>query len=333
MDGRPHVHGGISVKTESGEKGFRFEESPEEQAINRWKVGQFTEAEHILANRWRESTREFDFEAIKQKLRQILIQSNFIKDFEGLNIILDSVLLQKEIQKEWLFGLVSEFQLNIEIAQRTFLRWEQGNFSFIKEFAPYAFYCFKVNMFFYLGLLQNLIGTKPTNRLDLEYLYYLPFCMVFSSNDKFHKNISPFFLRPDQLFVEGAALKKDITLLTQEWNALDENARKERKSRYGSTPHENENSITFQLWQKLMNRSLLDYGDRESNLNEEQKAKLLEKLNRFMEASEDLDSSRLKSFEDSEIDFMLRKRTISVEDPCPCGSGKKFKDCHGREIS
>lgn len=41
---------------------------------------------------------------------------------------------------------------------------------------------------FYLGISNGLIASKPTNRIDLEYLLYLPFCKVFTSTDRFQIN-------------------------------------------------------------------------------------------------------------------------------------------------
>ncbi|MEO5716118.1 MAG: SEC-C metal-binding domain-containing protein [Luteolibacter sp.] len=36
----------------------------------------------------------------------------------------------------------------------------------------------------------------------------------------------------------------------------------------------------------------------------------------------------LKGTDDA--DFVIRNRTIRVGDPCPCRSGKPYKDCHGK---
>lgn len=30
------------------------------------------------------------------------------------------------------------------------------------------------------------------------------------------------------------------------------------------------------------------------------------------------------------MDTDNKEFTLAPEDPCPCGSGKKFKDCHGK---
>ena len=32
-----------------------------------------------------------------------------------------------------------------------------------------------------------------------------------------------------------------------------------------------------------------------------------------------------------EPDFIIRKRSISCDDPCPCRSGKLYRECHGKD--
>jgi len=48
---------------------------------------------------------------------------------------------------------------------------------------------------------------KPSLQIDLAYLYYPPFCTVFTSKDNFHAQIVPLFLDPFQTFVNGTEFK------------------------------------------------------------------------------------------------------------------------------
>ncbi|MCH2548268.1 MAG: hypothetical protein MK052_11770 [Alphaproteobacteria bacterium] len=82
-----------------------------------------------------------------------------------------------------------------------------------EEFAPYAFYVFKVDYFFKLVASQELVptGKKSKSYIDLQYIYYLPFCMCFASKDKFHKKVAPLFMETDQSFVWGDDLKADLS--------------------------------------------------------------------------------------------------------------------------
>jgi hypothetical protein len=76
-------------------------------------------------------------------------------------------------------------------------------------------------LFFYLGIAADLIyRVRPSNNVDLAYLYYLPFCKVFTSNDSLHERMVPLFLRGNQSFVKGSELKADLGKLDQHYSCL-----------------------------------------------------------------------------------------------------------------
>ena len=94
-------------------------------------------------------------------------------------------------------------------------RWEKAGSPPIWEFAPYFRHVYGVDLFFNLAMAADLISRvrpagKADNKVDIAYLYYLPFCMVFVSNDKLHKRVVPLFLRDDQSFIVGDDLKADL---------------------------------------------------------------------------------------------------------------------------
>ena len=96
-----------------------------------------------------------------------------------------------------------------------------NSFPSLKKFAPYAAFVFMVDLFYYIALASHLIAPeKVTNKLDLSYLYYLPFCMLFISSDKFHRNCAPLFLRKDQTFIWGLDLKADLQKIDQYYESL-----------------------------------------------------------------------------------------------------------------
>src|SRR5712664_1058410 len=69
---------------------------------------------------------------------------------------------------------------------------------------------------------QLLRNVKERHTVDLAYLYYLPFCSVFTSKDNFHMQIGPLFLDPEQSFVNGIDLKEDLKRLNALYSALPE---------------------------------------------------------------------------------------------------------------
>jgi hypothetical protein len=73
-------------------------------------------------------------------------------------------------------------------------RWEYDGKPPIKEFAPFTAHVMTVDLFFCLALGADLIGReRRSNKIDIAYLYYLPFCMIFTSRDKLHQKTAPLF--------------------------------------------------------------------------------------------------------------------------------------------
>lgn len=93
---------------------------------------------------------------------------------------------------------------------------------------------------------------KQSNRIDLDYIYYLPFCMVFCSGDKLHEKLAPVFLDSDQTFVTRDELKADLASIIEYWKVLSEGERTERSRELDSYPPEVESSFTHQMWKKYM---------------------------------------------------------------------------------
>jgi hypothetical protein len=56
--------------------------------------------------------------------------------------------------------------------------------------------------------------------VDIAYLYYLPFCTLFTSSDKLHRQCAPLFMRSNQEFVWGLDLKADLRTLNAHFSAL-----------------------------------------------------------------------------------------------------------------
>lgn len=67
--------------------------------------------------------------------------------------------------------------------------------------------------------MDLISGDRPSNAADIAYLYYLPFCMVFTSTDKLHAKTVPLFLRSDQVFLPGMELKADLQRLDEYFSA------------------------------------------------------------------------------------------------------------------
>jgi len=317
FDGRPHVGIKKAVASESGMRGYLIEETEEEKSIYKWKDGNFTEADHELSALWRMTTTE---EGLLERLKKSLNPDSTIKfaDFQELNKFVIEIITSPATQEFLLISLFQNYDIDAMTSVQIFGRWNQEGKPLIKDFAPFAFHCLKVDTLFLFGLTSGLIGTRPTNRVDLEYLYYLPFGNIFTSNDKVHKNLVPLLLQDYQKFIVGPELKEDLKNIVAFLNTLEI----EERRKFKNVPPIIDSSITFQLWKEYFNYPEKSNWNRE--ISEREKEMMKEKMKEF-ERALDGESINLESGEDAE--FVIKKSLLSKTDPCFCGSGKKVIDC------
>lgn len=320
IDYTPVLGSSKLVKSESGKIGFHFRESPQEKAISRWREGKFLEAEKELAQIWRESTTEKDLlENLKESLKsKIKIEEKF-HSLDDLNEYLIQLLQETDQQECFLIFLIAEFGVSAENASKILFRWSQAENKSLNEFAPYAFHCCKVKIFFDFALRYNLVGTRPTNMLDLQYFYYLPFAKLFTSNDKFQKRLAPYLIDANQEFIDGAELKQDLKNLVEYRSTLFEKKDIERTQ---EEPPRLPDSLTYKLWNKYF-----DWPPKyKSKIPPRPKEYFKEKMDEFIDAKKTNTTSAKDSLRD--VEFIVREHNMKPTDLCFCGSGKMFKDCH-----
>src|SRR3546814_10545150 len=99
--------------------------------------------------------------------------------------------------------------------------WKAAGSLPLREYAPLAAHCLEVDLFFELCLSNGLISDqRPSNKIDISYLYYLPFADFFVSGDKLHRTAAPLFMDTRQRFVWGPDLKADLAALNAHFAAL-----------------------------------------------------------------------------------------------------------------
>lgn len=317
LDGRPIVGIEKSVESNGGQKGFLLNETVEEKSIYKWKEGNFSDADQIFSFLWRmTTTNEEVLKRLKENIKSEL--PNNIKNFHELNYVVDKYLSNPDNQQNFLFALIQNYEIDALAGVEIFNRWNIEGKPQLKKFAEYAYHCLKVDTLFLFGLASGLISNRPTNRVDLEYLYYQPFGNLFSSNDKVHKNLAPLLLRPYQKFILGTDLKQDFKLIVE----YIENLELQERKFYKNKPPINETSLTFQLW-----REYFGYPERSNwnrNISETEKEMMRGKIKEFEKAIQG-DNINLQSSD--EAGFVYKKSYLAKKDPCFCGSGKKIIEC------
>ncbi|MCK5450798.1 MAG: hypothetical protein KAI70_03425, partial [Candidatus Omnitrophica bacterium] len=183
-DGRPVVSGG-QMKELGGKTGVVFELSPEAEAFGRWQKKEFLDIERLNAKAWRRALTNINFEE-KYKSFQMFFPLGKPKTLVDVKKFVDFYLDGPDQEKTLIFGL-SLLDLPQHLQIETIARWNFSEKPKIRQFAPYFTHIFSVDLFFYFAIASDLIGRgRPSHKIDLTYLYYLPFCMVFTSNDKLH---------------------------------------------------------------------------------------------------------------------------------------------------
>lgn len=288
MMGQAIVSGGIPIKVPEGKEGVFFDESPEEKALRNWRNGIFSDAEEILAQEWREATGAVNLEFYKKRFKELFKNVLKIKDLKELSLLVERFILNPDtrIQFSCITGFMDELMLPQQDKDIICNRWLKRKIPLFRDFAPYAYFCFKINIIFYVGLALGLISTKPTNILDLGYLYYLPFCTVFCSGDKFHIDVCPILLRNDQDFIERNSLKDDLHWLSTEWDSLSEAEKEDRAYHYGSYPPVNNKSVTYQLWKKHMKPWKPGSGNMVVKMTKEEQDQVIAKLEPMLDEIE-----------------------------------------------
>jgi hypothetical protein len=166
--------------------------------------------------------------------------------------IVDRVLDGSGRRFRMLQTAMEELQIPLAVRGSVIKRWKQIGGPPLKDFAPYSHYKLRVQWFFDLAVGADLVKSSDSKHfIDVMYIYYLPFCEVFASTDRFHQKIVPYFLRPDQRFVWGGDLKADAAKLTAHYQALPENIRQTGSFNYARLPPKDGDFLTAKIFDDL----------------------------------------------------------------------------------
>ena len=236
-----------------GHKGVIFEESPEEEAFLRWQSREFHDLEREFASTWRANLESLDLKRIPDEFRKLEISGRNCKSLQEAKSITDALVNGTDKTLEMLEFVF--FVLDVPERDRNLImqRWSESELQSLSSFAPYAAHVLTVEIFFRILLEANRISSdRPSNRLDIAYLYYLPFCQVFVSSDKLHRQCAPFFLRENQSFIWGPELKRALSALDQHYSALPESEKEKGVMHFAPYPPTEIESIVSQEWDKYL---------------------------------------------------------------------------------
>jgi hypothetical protein len=248
----PVISGGRPVRKPDGSVGFIYEPSAEEEAFARWQNGEFEEVERLFARAWRAQLAIFDHAATAKLARHALSISDVPKNLPEAFAIAKAAVQGGGQRLRTLTTAYALLGLPAARFPEVKQRWMALGGPSLEEFAPYTAHCLLVDVFFHVAVEKVLIAPeRASNRIDVAYLYYIPFSMLFVSNDKLHGRIAPFFLKENQMFVRGDDLKRDLACLVTHYSARSEEIEREGLFRVAGYPPDQENCLTTKIWRDL----------------------------------------------------------------------------------
>lgn len=214
MDGRTHIPYGKPFRN-GNKRGVSFGIAPEMHAFQRWQNHEFLEIEHSIAADWRVMLKDLPSGAMKlasragEKLKLKDLASARVSAEQMMRDAQPTLLLRSAME---LVGLGPTRQALV--AQR----WNQQGRPPLERFAPYCWHVLMVQFAFELAASAGKVAAdRPTNRIDLAYFNYTPFCDVFISGDRLHRQLAPIFLRDSQRFVWAHDLKADLARIAEHY--------------------------------------------------------------------------------------------------------------------
>lgn len=248
----PVITGGQHVVT-GDRRGVIFKQAPEIEALERWQSGEFLEVERLFARLWRRGLSGLNLHAIYEQFRPP--KGMKLRDPASVKAAADR-LLRRDGARYATLKLAMEFVgVPPDLRSSIIDRWRASGGPPLPEFAPYTAYVLTVDRFFNLALGSDLISReRPSNKIDIAYLYYLPFCMVFASNDNLHARCVPCFLGDDQMFLTGSELKADLAKLDAYYGQLPEEVREQGVMTFASAPPVEGDFLITRLWDQFLPR-------------------------------------------------------------------------------
>ena len=254
MTGQIPLAGGRLVKA-GGRTGVVYDETPEAEAFSRWQKREFLEIERLFAKSWRGALSTLDLGEVANGFWAIGIDSKSCKTLEDAKGVAETVTSAHGNPIDRLKLAFSFLNVPQELHGLILARWSNANYPPLANYAPYAAYVVTVEAFFQVALASRLISSeRPSNRVDIAYLFYLPFCMLFVSSDRLHRKCAPLFLRNDQEFVLGGELKDGLRKLNQHYAQLPDSTKEQGVMSFaGGPPLEGEFLVT-QLWERHLRK-------------------------------------------------------------------------------
>ena len=279
MDGRIPRSGGRNV-SDGNRIGVVFDEPPEMAAFRRWQNQEFYEVERRFAAGWRAALDVTDLTQIAAALRGAGLNTQSCKTLADVKQLADTLIQSEDRAFHRLRFAVEFFGIGPQHHKQIIQNWNFSGKPPLHQYAPYSAFVLTIEVFFHIALAVGLISPdRASNRTDIAYLFYLPFCMTFISNDRLHRRTASLFLRPNQEFVWGIDLKADLARLDAHYKAtLSETERERGLIGFVHAPPADADFLVTKLWKRYLRPEALHEPNVLESMSAEAQAKLVEKV-------------------------------------------------------
>lgn len=250
MTGQILLAGGRPVKA-GGQTGIVFEESPESEAFSRWRKNEFLEIERLHARGWREMVTNLDIKEIASRFRKLGIDGKSCKTLEQAKTLAEQIVSSSDKPLDRMYLALLFLNIHPQYHMEILQRWSVMSYPPLTRYAPYVAYVFTVELFFQFALAAKLIASeRPSNRVDIGYLFYLPFSMAFVSSDKLHRRCAPLFLRSNQQFIWGPELKEGLDKINKHYLSLPDNEKEKGVMSFAGYPPKDGDFLISEIWDR-----------------------------------------------------------------------------------
>ncbi len=314
MRGVPAIAGGRPVRRSDGKVGVVYDQSPEAKAFNRWQRQRFYELEREFASGWREQLKAAQHADMAKLAKAALKISASPKNLEDALAIAKDVVEGSGQRFRTLKTAYALLGLDRRQWNAVLSRWKQIGGPPLPQFAPYTAHCLLVDVFFHVAVDKRLISPdRSSNRIDIAYYYYLPFAMMFVSNDKLHKRTAPLFLNAKQHFVSGDELKADLQALDAHYSALPEEEKAQGLFRIASKPPNNDAFLTTRIWKRFGMKAEPPTKPFDHNENKEVNDRVAAEMKKMVASAKTQQGGRFSRSELTDPDSISIERLIPLQ--------------------
>lgn len=250
MTGQMLLAGGRPVKA-GGQSGVVFDESPEAEAFSRWQKNEFLEIERLYAHGWRELVTNLDLNMMASYFKKLGINGKTCKTLEQAKALAYQIVASTDKPFDRMYLALVFLNIHPQYHKEILHRWSVMNYPPLTSYAPYVAHVYRVELFFQIALAANLISSeRPSNRVDIGYLFYLPFSMVFVSSDKLHRKCAPLFLRENQQFIWGPDLKEGLKKINEHYLSYPEVEREKGVMSFAGDPPKEGDYLISKIWDR-----------------------------------------------------------------------------------